>query len=540
MRSIATLFLLIFSLYLVGCNTRYRIIQSSTVDKRRYVKTTSDYKWLRLDEYTHIIVNDWENRYEIYDVHYHRDSNVVSGRYKELDEFLWEQYTYAKFSNRNVVKMDRDASNNDVRQMIFMTDSMYTAGDQLFLPLNHVSSVDVLKPGLHPLATAGIVTGSIIVGGAALLLILCNCPYVYMDNGDGLVLENTLFTGAKAQQLERYDYKILPDYFKDSNWLALNIVNKLEEDQYTNDLDLINVMHPADLKVVMDQDGVIHTITDPIAPTKAYNEENTDLFPLVAHVDDAPYGFDPEGVEELTNLYLEFDNNAHNEEGKLVLRLRNSQWSGFVYDQFNALFGENHSKWVEMNKDKTKEDREKWMREQGIKLIVERQTDEGWETVNEVELLGEVSFNEIVIPVKDLDKDKNTLRLRTGFKFWDIDYAAMDYSVDSDLIQVQTIAPTSAIDNFGVDHTEAILENDALYMSHEQDSSTTRVLFEDLTTSTELERTLIVRSKGYYHMKKEYTGKTQRKKLKNFVNPGELSRFSKELFDRYSEYLSEN
>jgi hypothetical protein len=60
--------------------------------------------------------------------------------------------------------------------------------------------------------------------------------------------------------------------------------------------------------------------------------------------------------------------------------------------------------------------------------------------------------------------------------------------------------------------------------------SSTKVTFASLKTNPGLKRTLILRSKGYYISKNEYTGKIYRKELKKFRKPGELSRYSQKLY----------
>ena len=67
-------------------------------------------------------------------------------------------------------------------------------------------------------------------------------------------------------------------------------------------------------------------------------------------------------------------------------------------------------------------------------------------------------------------------------------------------------------------------------MKHLGMDSSTELIFKGLPVSPEMERTVVLRAKGYYISKQEYLGKVERAKLKNFKNPGELSRFSQELY----------
>jgi len=214
-------------------------------------------------------------------------------------------------------------------------------------------------------------------------------------------------------------------------------------------------------------------------------------------------------------------------------------WSGYVYDEFNKLFGKNHGKWVEMNRDKSKMEREKWMREQGIKLMVDIKQGEKWVTYDEVEVVGDPSMNQVVIPIqRNLFGEELEVRLRSGFMFWELDYVGLDFSVNES-VEVQVHKPAKATGNNGTDFTQQLSFDDNDYMQHAQkeEFNSTEVYYSNLPVDTSLQRTLILKSKGYYVPKSEYTGKTDRKRLQYFVNPGELSRFSRELYDNVMQEM---
>jgi hypothetical protein len=412
---------------------------------------------------------------------------------------------------------------------------------ELSFAAKDILQVDVTENAvfLNALATTGIVVGTAAVGLGAFLLIVCNCPHVYIDNGDGLEFNNTLFTGAKATQLERFDYKEIPDYFSNSDQFTLKIVNEEKEDQYTNLVELVTVIHDKNLEVMADKHGQLHTISALTAPKSAVDNNGFPLVNFLNERDDYPYRFNPTDFTELAEVEVKFDAQDETQDAKLVVRARNTMWSGYVYNEFNKLFGKNHGKWVEMNKDKSKEEREKWMREQGIKMLVDIKQDGEWVTIDEVEVFGEASMNQVVIPIdRALFGDELEIRLRSGYMFWELDYVGVDFS-KNEAVEVQVHKPARATGNNGEDFTQQLSFDDDQYMTHEldKDVNTTDVVFEHLPIDASKTRTILLKSKGYYVPKSNYTGKTDRKRLQSFVNPGELSRFSRELYDNVMQEM---
>jgi hypothetical protein len=478
---------------------------------------------------------------ELYNFKFDENTKTFSGHLRPFDGVPLAYYKMATTSTKKYLR--RGTGSVDyaaIKQIHFiLKDDSVSFTNEIRFSVNEIDHVELSEGAgeVNLFIGLGIVVG-VLIAFTIFLAIACACPHVYVDDGSGLQLSNSLFTGAKAPQLERNDYKMLPDYHKGSAELSLNIVNEENENQYTNLVELWVVNHAKNLQVVPDKTGALHTIEKPISPTQALNNSATSILEEVLAADDFAYGFDADSLVDLSDVVLTFGNAENLANAKLLVRVKNSKWSGYVYNEFNALFGKNHDKWVERNKDKPKEEREEWMRDQGIKLLVEMKTAEGWQFVDEVELVGEISFNSVVVPLAlDASKSNVEIRLRSGYKFWDLDYAALDYSEDQKL-DVQVLKPVSAVDQDGQDYLQALVENDDQYMATSGDKSSVQVTFNHLKTTPEFERTLILRGKGYYVSQEQYTGKTQRKELKKFKSPGELSRYSKSLYDEVASKMA--
>lgn len=489
--------------------------------------------WDQLDDSNYLVVHSGNQMMELYEVSFDKKEKIVSGKLKPFVGLPLEYYNKIPDKSRNI-KQPRTHGINDkvaVQQIHFMLIAGFDLSkDEISFQLGQIVNVALSKSALPNGAIVGIVAGSAVVAFGAVLLIACNCPHVYINDGSEEKQVNSLYTGAKAAQLERSDLKKLPDHFADKSTFSLSIANEENEDQFTNLVELVVVTHDKNVTVEADMDGNFYTVQKPV--TSISSDDNISDFVLasIATKDESSYKFDSDVADGLSTISLEFQNPLREKTGKLVMNLKNTQWSGYVYNEFSSLFGSKYVKWIEKNEDKSKEEREQWMRKQGIKLLVEMKTEEGWHQIDEIELLGDITYNSVVVPFEIKNANQNVeFRLKSGFRFWELDFAGVDFSKQDEL-NVTVIKPKSAIGNKGEDFLNVLLADDGEYMKHLGMDSSTELIFEGLPVSSEMERTVFLRAKGYYISKQEYVGKVDRSKLKNFKNPGELSRFSQELY----------
>lgn len=381
-------------------------------------------------------------------------------------------------------------------------------------------------------------SGLTFIGAVAVFVaIACNCPHVYTYDGDSYQFEATLFTGAVAPGLERNDYKILPDYQTNSDEYKLRIVNEELEDQYTNLLELIVVAHPKGVMAVPDQVGGIHLFDQPVTVTSAV-AGNRDVLEEVKLRDDLPFGFDTDGEEDLADIELTFSVPGDAPNANLVLRLKNTAWGGYVYKDFISNFGHTYGRWVDKNVKQVDNFKQDWSRAQGIPLNVEILEESGWTNAGYVDLVGEVDYTTLVVPLtlRSNLKEEIRIRLTAGFKFWELDYAALDYKNLIDP-EVRILKPTSAVGNTGKDFSRELDGDDDTFMNHLETGDFTEVSFGPIESTNEA-RTLILRSKGYYVSDYTFPGQRRLGKLVRYRKPGELSRRSRELFEEFGNSVT--
>ena len=97
-------------------------------------------------------------------------------------------------------------------------------------------------------------------------------------------------------------------------------------------------------------------------------------------------------------------------------------------------------------------------------LAVEIKTNEGWKKITDITTIGPLAPREIIVPL-DLSKTTGSLieiRLSSGFMFWEVDYAGIDYSSDKEF-QVETIQPSVAIDETGKNVLFQLIKKNLLF-----------------------------------------------------------------------------
>ncbi|NOQ71144.1 MAG: hypothetical protein GQ574_04020 [Crocinitomix sp.] len=462
------------------------------------------------------------------------EKNQVTGKL-----ILSEEQAESNYSSSVVTGYDNNSeSQEELYSHFYDTSNSLEAGDEIKISVDEATGKVNLykKAGTIWKIIAGVllVAGILFLGMVILVLIACNCPHAYVFDGQQYHYTNTLFTGAIAANLERDDFKILDDFQFDSDTYELIIKNEENEFHFINQLELVVVSHAENIEVASDQRGQIHSISNLQNASQIVNEKGIDLSKALSSRDDLAYSFDSESDESMVNAYAKFDRPADISNAKVVVKLKNSEWSGMVYKTFATMMGDRYENWVDKNHERSSEEAKAGMKEAGIPLVISIKKDNEWVDIETIDLVGEVSYNTLVATIDQslITGDEIELRIQAGFKFWDLDYLGMDFTQDTGF-ETAIIQPSLNDNNAA---TLAALESDdALYLEHAQNGDSTYFKFEGLNTST-AKRTIIMHSKGYYLSNEEYAGTPSWAKLMKLKAPGGLSRLSKDIYDTY-QYL---
>ena len=509
-------------LTLLGSCTMYHLRTSHLSEKsRQAVKPTP----------TRIVIHVGDTYKEL--VNAVKVDNTLQGTLQPLNETSEIYYKLAQRKN-NFKARSRDKE--FIKQIHLFVEKTVEENGLTIIDLNDIQQIQKLEVNaglsvvLYTLSGVGVFIGAFFTA----LLIACNCPHVYTHNGNSYNYSNTLYTGAIHKKIERYDYKVLPDYNPKNDTYKIQLKNEEDENQYTNFMDLIAISHDDSFEVASDQRGKFYSLSDVKPPLRAIDDNGNSLKSLLEERDDAGFAFDSYGKDDYSSLTARFEKPKNVKQAKLIMRVKNNPWGGFVYKEFTQLFGDFYDNWSRKTGKKSAKHMEDNFKKGGVVLVVSIKQNNEWKDLESINLVGDVNYNSIVVPIstKDLNGDDITIRIRSGFKFWEIDYLGIDFS-DEKTFKVEHISPTITSDS-KLTNQAALLKDDDSYFLQTKNSEPVSIVFNNIPNSASA-RTLILCSKGYYVSQRKVTGKTQFAKLRKLNQQSGLSTYSKELFDFYNE-----
>jgi hypothetical protein len=305
--------------------------------------------------------------------------------------------------------------------------------------------------------------------------------------------------------------------------LQLKISNELKERQYTDMADLWVITHKKTTKILSDEDGNLYSISGKQSPEEAVlSDGKTVTASLLKAGDDKIVFLDDTTSAIASNaVFLKFRKPAAPQKGKLVLTLKNSYFLDYLYGELAKGFGSYYSTYMKNQKKKPAAELLKWVREQQMPLEVSIKTIKGWEKVKDITTIGPVANREIVVPL-DLPETNGPMleiKLSSGFMFWEIDEAAIDYSPNDDF-DIEKLKPLFAVDETGKDILTSLSASDGQYLEQPEIGNTATITYQAETiTLPGQTRSYILHTKGYYEHIRDFTGKPDINFLKGFTRP---------------------
>ena len=174
----------------------------------------------------------------------------------------------------------------------------------------------------------------------------------------------------------------------------------------------------------------------------------------------------------------------------------------------------------------------KWNNEQNIPVSVYIEKNGKWKYVDYFNIVGPMAAKEDILPI-DLSKIKSDtlkLKLEYGSMFWELDYAAIDYSDNITLVP-ETAKWIDAIDNKNQDVLNLLAAADTSYYIQPEIGDEVTMRF-TLPEPTDDEQTVIMHSQGYYQIIMDLEGDQQKQKLLTFRKKGRFPAYSTELLQQ--------
>lgn len=359
-----------------------------------------------------------------------------------------------------------------------------------------------------------------------------SCPFIYAKNGNSLTFYGEIYAGAVMQNMERDDYMPLPGFEPEEGMYELKIANELPERQYTDIAELIAVTHPRNMQVMLDKHGQLHTLSDLILPTSAMTDEGTDLREGLSLRDSLYYGFLDMQIDNpaFSSVNMQFPKPQQAEAAKLLLRAKNTVWLDYIFGKFNSELGRRYEKIEEKQKTVPAEEKRQWLIEQGMLLEVQLKTADGWNTVDYVDMVGPFAARDLLIPIDLTDHEGEVveIRLAGGFHFWELDYAAIDYTENVKL-ETTTLKATAGIDENGANVLSTLAQVDGNYLTQLEIGNEALLKFDaPLQTSENQAISVFLHTRGYYEYIRNFEGRPNLAKMRKVNKEAGFAHYAKE------------
>lgn len=524
---LAWLLLLSFLPLASGCNY-YRV---------RKEEPATDEKLSAIPNYKRFLVHQGDNTWELRDITV--KEQALEGSLQPVPAEL-ANYINPKAGSPNRYK---NAQKGIALNLVHLYIYEYAegAGNTVSIPMGAIKRVDITDKDTgatvasHVLTTAGVLAGTMALVTIIVLLTKSSCPYVYAYNGETFEFVGESYGGAIFSPLERHDYMPLPRLRASREGFQVKIANELKERQYTNLAELLVVQHPAEVRVLLDQEGKPHTIAQVQSPVATLAPDGLDYAAQLIATDSSAYLFN-EAAATVNQLSLRFEKPAGATKAKLVLHARNSLWLDYIYGEFIQKFGASYTTWATQQKDVPVQEHMQWQQEQAIPLLVEVKTQDGWRTIGQVPTVGPLAGRDFVIPF-DVDATKGdevNVRLSSGFMFWELDQAGIDFSENLP-VAVERVKASGATSQQGWDVRHLLAADDTEYLKQFAVGDEVLLTYPIQESKPGLVQSSFLHTRGYYEHIREFEGAPDILDLLSFRRPGRFTAFSR---DRYLQLLN--
>jgi hypothetical protein len=537
-KQLSWLFLFTLIVITVACHNYFKVTQAKAgTSAEKYASTDSLHL---LNRYFILRCNG--RAYAMYMTELSKDRKSASCTLEQLGNNHLLYTEYGTTMNMKYKKSSPEQSGVLSEVHFYVSDDPDVKVGPYTLQLDKVTKIEVLEFDKKR-TTNSYVIGAVgyTLGGMALAAIIIaatksSCPFVSAYHDNDFALQGELYGGAIYPQLARHDYLPLQITPEANDLLRIKISNELKERQFTDLADLWVINHPAGTKVLADETGNLYCIAQPRTAFRALFEDNKEVTSEINTANDNKLLYFDDTSRAINQVRLQFHKPDAEKNGLLQLTLKNSYWLDYLYGELAKGFGSSYASYVQQQRTKPATELKKWVTEQSIPLRVEVKTPTGWKEAARISTTGPLATREIVIPL-DLSQSPGTeveVRLSCGFMFWEIDYAAMDFSGGKSFT-MQVLHPIKAVDENGKDQLSVLQQEDGLYLEQPQIGNVATITYKAAPqVASSMVQSYILHSKGYYEHIRDFTGNPNLAFLQQFRNPDAFPAFGASLYKKIS------
>lgn len=527
-RPVALILILSFIFTTSGCYY-YKVKRSTGPPKETIDKLQAENKF--------IILHLEDKAWHLQDVVVNESS--VTGRISVLTGHESYKNTKPDAANRYYKSLIFDQSNvlNEVH--VYVSGFADTVSGRISIQPGDIKKIEIYDKDSGATAASWIFSGiGIGLGAIAIILIIValtksSCPFVYLFDGSGYIFRGEIFSGATQPGLERNDFLPLGMVNAPDGICKLKLTNEVREIQSVNFAELMYADHPANTSALIDKYGSLSVFRKPVSPVVAVNGNGKNILDALKERDTIYYSGDTEargnnGIEE---IIVKFVKPAGCKSARLVIRAKNSFWLDILMAKFHRLFGEKYDTFSEKQKSESPEKLRKYLLDQNIPLSVFIEKNGDWKYADYFNIMGPMALREDILTLNlaDISSDTVSVKLETGFLFWELDYAGMDFS-ENETVVPSVIAAASAIDRNGADVSNLLGYIDKKYLVLKDVGDEVLIGFKMPHQESEA-RSLFLHTSGFYKILREQSGASDRKKLKTFRRPNRFPAFSREMYE---------
>lgn len=459
--------------------------------------------------------------------------NAITGfAFKPYESVL----PYAVNSNKPN-KYNKNSPEQAALNEVHMYTAEYTRLDSfsVSVPFSGIQKVEIYNQdknataGSYFLGTVGITAGVAAFISIIVALTKSSCPFIYTFKGEQPILTGEIFSGSIQSAMERHDFLKIPNESINQE-LKLKIANEVKEIQHTNLMELWIFDHDKNTDVWIDKYGKCHFTKTLIPSSHAETLTGTNVTDLISFKDSLFYtSTQILGELPLTDgIIMEFPNPKSTDKAKLVVRAKNSFVLDYMMGQFQNQFGDLYGKWFKKQQKASEETLNQWKLDQNLPLSLSVERNGIWEPVDYYNIAGPIAFKEDIlsIPLNGNESDPIKVKLEYGNFFWEIDYAGMDYTNDTEL-NYQIIKVNTAVNQNEKEVSKYLLYDDKQYYDQPEVGDFALVSFK-LPEQNSDKRTVYLHSKGWYHVLRNPSGTPDREYLETFRQPGRFNQFVNE------------
>jgi len=507
---------------LVGCNY-FKVSSTYSITPEQLAIAKEDY----------IIVHfSCDEAYRLNHLIIDTENNEITGVKEKIDA---EHHLLSDVYNSNNRYQPKLNPRHDELHL-YATENEEMHGDHIKILLKDIIKVEVYNKQTGKLVLQ-YVGGAVVFAGVAFIIFIlawASCPFIYTLDENDYNFRGEIYGGAISPNLERDDYMPLPNFTSIDSVFKLKITNELEERQYTDVAELLMVEHPNDIEVLMDSYGAPYSLKRPVSPISATTDLGNDYLSEIKTHDGIAYQFFDETTEnkDFSSIDLSFISTGPTNQMKLVLNLKNTIWLDHTFERFGSLMGNQYDRISSKQNSSPAEQKIQWSKDEGIMLAVKLKTANGWRTIDHINTVGPLASRSIVVPIEaDCQAgDELIVRLESGYHFWEVDYAAMDFTSD-DPLEINRLPLLAAVDENNIDLMSAIAHQDGDYLEQPYIGAEAILTFDGRPDiQSQKTTTLFLHTRGYYEYIRDYTGKPNISELKKFRMTGTFARFAKTRF----------